>query len=326
MSPFGTFATKASRARATLEPHRLCPVCSAVEAIRLGEPIWPVNRHCPSCRHVPPSDGPIPLLAPELVESDEGFDRAAFEPLEAIEGGHFWFVPRNRLLVTLMQRHFPAATRILEIGCGTGFVLREIAQRFPTAQIVGAELHPSGLAVAHRRLNSRAEFVQMDARHIPAAAVFDVIGAFDVLEHIDDDDQVIRSMWRALRPGAGVVISVPQHPWLWSAADQVARHVRRYHRGELERKLTGAGFDIALSTSYCFLTLPLMAASRVVQRLMQGRSRSGGTMDIEVRPNAIANTALKAILDLEVTATLAGLRFPVGGSRVVVALRPISSC
>ena len=69
-------------------------------------------------------------------------------------------------------------------------------------------------------------------------------------------------MHRAVRPAGGVLLTVPQHPWLWSNTDEVALHVRRYQSGELERKVQAAGFRILFSASYTALLLPLMAASR----------------------------------------------------------------
>ena len=68
----------------------------------------------------------------------------------------------------------------------------------------------------------------MDARNIPFRDEFDVIGAFDVLEHIDEDVAVIDEVRKALRPGGGFLMSVPQHPALWSQQDERAFHVRRY--------------------------------------------------------------------------------------------------
>ncbi len=99
--------------------------------------------------------------------------------------------------------------RYLEIGCGTGYVLSGVAQAYPAATVVGTEVFSVGLPYAASRVRS-AELLQMDARQIPYVSEFDVIGAFDVLEHIDEDELVLNSMFRALRPGGGIAITVPQ--------------------------------------------------------------------------------------------------------------------
>jgi SAM-dependent methyltransferase len=179
---------------------------------------------------------------------------------------------------------------------------------------VGSELHPSGLANARKRLPSAVEFVQMDARNIPAVGVFDLTGAFDVIEHIADDEGVLRGMRAATRTGGGTIVAVPQHPWLWSRADDIAHHQRRYRRGELEAKLRSNGFEILFSSSFTALLLPLMAASR-----LKGRSnQTDDDVHREFTLNSHINDLFIAILRAEVRMTLAGWRWPAGGSRIVV--------
>ncbi len=255
----------------------------------------------------------IPSFAPALADTVSGMDPALFESLERWEEGSFWFVPRNRLITRLLARYFPSAEALMELGCGNGFVLSAIEKLKPWRRLVGSELHPSGLAVARKRLKDAAEFVQLDARSIPASDAFDVIGAFDVLEHIDEDTAVLAAMYRAVRSGGGLILTVPQHPWLWSATDAVAHHVRRYRRGELEGKIERAGFQVVFSASYTALLLPVMIASRWQANTKCDALRS----ELELSP--LVNGILKSIAQFEVTLTLAGLRFPAGGSRVVVA-------
>ena len=96
--------------------------------------------------------------------------------------------------------------------------------------------------------------------------VFDLTGAFDVIEHIADDEAVLRGLRAAAQAGGGTIITVPQHPWLWSRADEVAHHERRYRRGELEMKLRRNAFEVLFSSSFTTLLLPLMAVSRLKGR------------------------------------------------------------
>lgn len=240
-------------------------------------------------------------------------DPALFERLARWENDNFWFVPRNRLITGLLNRYFPTAETIMEIGCGNGFVLSAISALKPWRRLVASELHPQALLTARSRLGCCTEFVQMDARAIPVADAFDVIGAFDVLEHIEDDTGVLAAMHRALRPGGGVVLSVPQHPWLWSGTDEAAHHKRRYERCELKNKVQAAGFRVLFSGSYTALLLPIMMVSRIT-----GKTE---TLEREFEISPLANSVLKAIQNAEVMLTLVGFRFPAGGSRVVVAVK-----
>jgi SAM-dependent methyltransferase len=293
---------------------RRCLRCNAVEPIAANEPIWPSAWACPKCGHVVQLTETIPTFAPELADTVTGFDPKSFEELAQLEAGHFWFRARNQLIVGLANRVFPLAQRFLEIGCGTGFVLSALAEARSWERLAGSELHPSGLAHARRRLPRRVEFVQMDARNIPAAAVFDLTGAFDVIEHIPEDETVLRGLRAATETGGGTIITVPQHPWLWSRADEVAHHQRRYRRGELESKLRRNGFAVLFSSSFTALLLPLMAASRLK------RGTAGTKEDAyEFRINPGINRLMFEVLRAEVGLTLAGVPWPAGGSRVVVA-------
>ncbi|WP_407151419.1 class I SAM-dependent methyltransferase [Bradyrhizobium sp. ORS 86] len=255
-----------------------------------------------------------------MAYAQTGFDRLVFDELARHEDGHFWFEPRNRLLTGLAARFFPQAMHYLEIGCGTGVVLRSMVNSRTWSSIAGSELHPSGLSHAIRRLGDRAKFVQMDARRIPARNAFDLIGAYDVLEHIVEEELVISEVHAALTDGGGFIAAVPQHPALWSDADEAAHHVRRYRRGELERKLRAAGFDILFSSSYASVVLPLMAANRLRPRLRKPR---GEAVAHELSVSPALNALLRTALNTEVSLTLSGWAWPVGGSRVVVARRKL---
>lgn len=251
------------------------------------------------------------MFAPELADTISGFDPKSFDDLAELEAGHFWFVARNRLIVGLANKFFPATRRFLEIGCGTGFVLRAMAESRTWERLAGTELHTSGLKHARKRLPAEVELVQMDARDIPAAGVFDLTGAFDVIEHIAEDEAVLRGLRAATETGGGTIITVPQHPWLWSRADEFAHHQRRYRRGELEKKLRRNGFEVLFSSSFTALLLPLMVASRL-------RPSKANEDAYEFKLNSTVNQIFLKTLRAEVAMTLAGVRWAAGGSRVVV--------
>ena len=297
---------------------RLCPACQAEEPVSAGGQLWPPGWSCAECGHVVPVIDGIPEYAPALANSLTGFDPGFFEGLVAREEGNFWFAPRTRLLAGLADRFFPDARRYLEIGCGTGVVLSHFANSRAWLRLAGAEIHPAGLTHARRRLGQRAEFVQFDARSVPARGAFDLIGAFDVLEHIAEDEMVMREVYGALVPGGGFIAAVPQHPALWSEIDDISYHVRRYRRGELRRKLAAAGFEVLFATSYTVSLLPLMAASRLLPR-KRGPEDTQGLARCELDIPPMLNAVLRRVLDAEVTLTLKGVSWPVGGSSVVVA-------
>jgi SAM-dependent methyltransferase len=267
---------------------------------------------CPSCGREPGIEGGIPVFAPELVEGDGTDAVYPFDAFVRAEASHFWFRNRAALISWAIRTHFPDATSVLEVGCGAGGVLLDIQQANPRARLTASELLLSGLRQAKQRL-ADVDFVQMDAHHIPFEKEFDVIGAFDVLEHIDDDDSVLREMKAALAAGGGIVITVPQHEWLWSEFDKVCGHRRRYTRRDLVAKLRAAGFEPLRVTSFTSFALPLMMAVR----------KSRGEVDLaqEVSvPAAPVNGLLWMLASAERAMIAAGLSFPVGGSLLAVAV------
>jgi SAM-dependent methyltransferase len=283
-----------------------CPQCAAV----FTSASWT----CPACGHAPSQTGGFPILAPELVEVGAGFRPEAFARLAVLEEGNFWFRARNRLIVWALSRYFPEMDRYLEIGCGTGFVLAGVAEAYPRAEITGSEVFGVGLPYAARRVE-RAELIQMDARCIPYVEEFDVVGAFDVLEHIKEDEAVLAQFQRALRPGGGVAITVPQHPWLWSTQDDRACHVRRYRVGELREKVSRAGFKVEFETSFVSFLLPAMLASRLRQRNASDNSDSMA----ELKLPTFINRLFEGVMNVERQLVRFGMRFPVGGSRLLIA-------
>lgn len=259
----------------------------------------------------------FPAYAPELARQGPGYDPEVFAKLAELEAGNFWFTNRNALITWAIRRHAPAPGSILELGCGTGFVLGALAASFPSAALTGSEIFVEGLRITRARA-PRATLIQLDARVIPFVGAYDVVGAFDVLEHIEEDVRVLEQVRNALRPGGIAVIAVPQHRWLWSVADDHAHHVRRYTAAELQGKLEHAGFDVLTSTSYMTLLLPLMLISRLVRS--RGINREYDPL-AEFRLPSSLNRLFGAVLRIERALIEAGLRLPVGGSRLVVARR-----
>jgi SAM-dependent methyltransferase len=274
-------------------------------------------KDCPACGAAEVVVNGFPAYAPDMAEQGGGFRPESFDLLATLEAGNFWFEVRNDIIEWAMRRYASDTRRLLEIGCGTGFVLSRLARTLPGARLLGTEIFAAGLPHAARRV-PEVEFAQMDARRIPFVDEFDAIGAFDVIEHIEEDEAVLAEAHRALRPGGALILTVPQHPWLWSAADDFAVHHRRYTARELHHKLRAADFELVRSSSFVSLLLPAMALSRLRQRRMDADYDPAD----EMRMPAWLNRMMAACLRFELGAMKLGLSWPAGGSRLVVARKP----
>lgn len=290
---------------------RRCPACATIHPA--------TEAACPSCGWTPPLRNGFPAFAPEVdAAGAAGFRPEAFAALAAHEAGNFWFEGRNRLILWAVGRHAPAFSNMLEIGCGTGFVLTALMRAFPKARVTGSEVFTTGLGYAATRAKG-ATLVQMDARRIGHVDEFDLVGAFDVLEHIAEDETVLSQIHEALVPGGVLVLTVPQHRWLWSHSDDYACHERRYSAAEMHAKLRAAGFRIERSTSFVSLLLPAMLLSRWMQR---NKPSSEYDPSSEFRLPGWMNTAFAGLMQIERGLITAGLSLPLGGSRLVVARKP----
>ena len=269
---------------------------------------------CPSCAFFPPQFDGVVSHAPEFLNSGGGFKVEYFDELESLESANFWFQARNEFILWALRTYKPSAQSFLEVGCGTGFVLSGVAAANPDINLCGSEIFLSGLTRASERTNA-AEFMQMDARCIPFEDEFDVIGAFDVLEHIKEDDVVLSQLYKALVPGGGLLLTVPQHPWLWSVADEYACHERRYSSKGIEAVVKKAGFEILRSTSFVTSLLPAMMLSRFFNK--QTVEDFDPVSELKIHP--IINKVFYRLMRLELFGIKHGLNYAVGGSRLLVA-------
>ena len=271
---------------------------------------------CPNCGVRPTRHDGFLSFAPQLAQSNEGSPEGVHHYFDSRQERSFWFRGRRRIIQSLVARYCPNAKSFLEVGCGPGFVLAGLREVLPEAKLVASEIYLHGLPYAARRVSPPVEFIQADCLALPYDREFDAVGAFDVIEHIDREADAIAEMRRALAPDGVIFLTVPQHPWLWSRVDEIDDHKRRYRRGELSARLRDSGFSVLCDTSFMFFLLPAMMA----QRLAANRS-STYYPDVEYALPRPVDWLFERVLDVERYAISAGMRFPAGGSRVVVARR-----
>lgn len=281
-----------------------------------GERFCNAGWECPSCHVGPGLVGGYPAFSPDLAEDNECFNADYFGQLADIESHNFWFRSRNRLIIWALRRYFPKAKNLFEIGCGTGFVLSGIKDVFPGMFLYGSDIYVDSLDYAKKRAGD-AELFQMDACKIPFDNEFDVIGAFDLLEHIKKDELALSQMHKAVHDSGGIILTVPQHTFLWSQTDEYACHVRRYKARELKTKVEEAGFKVVDMISFVSLLLPVMMISRLKKRLLNKE------YDImtELKLDTLTNAVLEKVQDVERGLIRLGIRLPFGGSLLIVAYK-----
>jgi SAM-dependent methyltransferase len=231
-----------------------------------------------------------------------------------LEDRYWWFVGRRNLCLGLLRRHAPARERldVLDLGCGTGVVSRELEG---LGTVTSLDL--SELALGFCRRRGLRRLVRGDGTRLPfREGVFDAVIGLDIFEHIEDDELAFAESFRALRPGGVLVLSVPAFRSLWGPHDLALHHFRRYRRPDLAAKLQGAGFELERLSYSIFFLFPLVVASRLFERLRKGPSRA-----LLPRVPGWLNFVLIRIQAAE--ARLMGLgSLPWGSSVVAVARKP----
>jgi SAM-dependent methyltransferase len=212
-----------------------------------------------------------------------GYDPAHFARIAAVEQRHAWFRARRELLGHLgrdLTGSLPNGFQVLEVGCGTGDVLQQLERACARGLVTGMDIHAEALEFARQRTSCRV--VVGDANQPPFGADFALVGMFDVLEHLEDDAQVLKRTYDLLQPGGALLLTVPADPSLWSYFDEASGHVRRYDAVDLGGKLRDAGFEVEYLTPFMRVMEPIMRGyRRAAPRLNRAQDPSG---DLRIIP------------------------------------------
>jgi SAM-dependent methyltransferase len=154
---------------------------------------------------------------------------------------------RLRLLLQRLEGSIRSGSRLIDIGCGPGYLVSEACKRFPDVEARGVELSEAAVEIARSRV-PRAEFLRCDLlrpSNIPQAWLHwaDVAVCSEVLEHIDRPEVLLSNARVLLSPGSRVVVTVPAGPI--SSFDRYIGHRRHYTRRDLEALLRDSGFTVA---------------------------------------------------------------------------------
>ena len=263
---------------------------------------------------------PSTAQASELRPDDAAFDisdEADVRALLRAEDAHFWHKARNRFIRRKVEELgvLPEA-RILELGCGAGCVSAELTRA--GYRVTGVDGHRSLLGVACTRAPEARFFCHDLRRGSPdlELAAFDVVGLFDVIEHLDEPLRALADALRFAKPGGHVVGTVPALMALWSSIDEHAGHKTRYSAESLAATLSGLeGATVLAITPFFRSLVPLVWMQR---RLLSKSSTAdrrdhaaASVQNLRVPPRPI-NAGLLALVTAEhaLAARLGRIRIP----------------
>jgi len=218
-------------------------------------------------------------------------ERVVYQQMAELDDRHWWYRARRRILAELIRREarLPAKARILEIGCGTGHNLAMLAG---FGHVDGLELDEEAAALSEKRLGRkvmRSPLPELD--QVPDN--YDLIGAFDVIEHIEDDHAALAAIATKLKPGGKFMMTVPAHPWMWTAHDVANHHKRRYSKRALRSLIENSPMKLERLGYFNSLLFPVAIAERAASKL---RGKDNGDVSL---PPAPLNRALEAVFASE---------------------------
>ena len=223
-------------------------------------------------------------------------DSAVYEELASVEGTHWWFQGRRRIMREIVARYRPTAVAaggatIVDIGCGTGEMVDMLTE---FGRVTALDASPIAVGHCRARFGDRVDVrLGRIPDDLPSGAA--LVTAFDVVEHLEDDATALAAIRASLAPGGRFICTVPAFPFLWSDHDVAHHHFRRYTRPVLRRRLEEAGFTVERLSYFNMFLFPAVAVVRLAQRLVPGR-RGGSDAGL---PSPGVNRLLLALFSAE---------------------------
>ena len=211
------------------------------------------------------------------------FNRNLFTRLKQAERTHFWFSVRRMYIYDRIKYFSPPPARVLEIGCGTGYVSSFLSAK--GYEVTGCEYFSEAVELAYNNFN----ITRGDARFLPfKEKSFNVVGLFDVIEHFEDDVSLLLEAKKVLKSHGLLVITVPAKAELWSYFDVKSHHKRRYSIEKLRSLFSSTGFrPLSIEHMFSLLYIPM--------KLRKKRTKEGESFKI----NPLVNKFLRAVFAAE---------------------------
>ena len=243
-------------------------------------------------------------------------EQQLYDIFHKIEDTHWWFQARKDIVLSLIARYSPVQKekRILDVGCGTGGMLKELAKY---GSVWGLDKNKKAIEYSSQKVPEANLMVGTFPEHMPEGN-FDLIVALDILEHIEQDRKALQRLGNALSSQGIVVITVPAYRALWTSHDDANQHRRRYTRAELKQKVLDADLEILKISYYnTFLFIPI-----VLRKLINRFSPQDPASPLrDTSPPAWVNSLLHFVFSLE-KHILNFMNFPFGVSLIVIASKP----
>lgn len=238
-------------------------------------------------------------------------EREAYSEMNANEDIHWWFVARRSIIKKVLDHYLRNKEKreVLEVGCGSGGNL-QMLKAYGNVSALEFDDEARGTANSRNICDVRKGELPND---VPFDNGFDLVCMLDVLEHIDDDLTVLKSIADRLNAGGKLLITVPAYEFFWSEHDVVYHHKRRYIKRQLTRRVSKSGLKVKYATYFNTLLFPIVATVRILNSTL--RKNSGSDVSLPSMP--VSNLLAKIFSSEQVF--LPTISFPFGVSILLIA-------
>lgn len=239
-------------------------------------------------------------------------DSKIYQEMYEVESKHWWFRARRDILTNLIVKYISQGN-ILDVGCGTGFILESLknvnTSKFETW---GIDISEIAVEVCHEKGLANVAQGLLEANDLPTD-YFDLVMFLDIIEHLDQDSSALVNAKHYLKNQGKILITVPAYQFLWSAHDEIHHHKRRYTKQKLTELLQQAGYEVIFSSYFNTFLFPLIAIARLIGNFSNRRHASDASL-----PTDWVNQSLYQIFGWE-KQFLSYLSFPFGVSIICLA-------
>lgn len=246
-------------------------------------------------------------------------DQQYFEEYYHLERVNWWFTVRRKILSERINHllNQPKGMQSLNIGAATG-TTSDMLTDF--GEVMSVEYDAQCCNYTKTFLST--PIIQGSITELPFANdSYDLVCAFDVIEHVEEDGKAIAEMIRVCKPGGHIAITVPAYMFLWGSHDLVNHHYRRYTLQQLTRLIHQHQGDIIYKTYFNSILFIPIAAFRIVTQLIEkikGKTSTIAQSDHTILgTNGFFNSLLAGIFKIDYYLLKWGIRFPFGVSIMI---------
>lgn len=259
------------------------------------------------------------------------YDESGIAGLLQIQQKHFWYIGRHRFLSVaykwVLDRIGNPTPSVLDAGAGAGGWVRYLLQRndVRTVRLAAGDSSEASLAELSK-VPGLEKAYQLDLYRLLWKDRWDCVFSLDVIEHLDDDRRALEELYRALKPGGYLVLTVPAFRFFWSYNDVFARHKRRYTKVDISKLAEVVGFQVVRQRYFMMFLSPLLWISRLRKPRVDFENPDEVAKHLEQThrvPNPLLNWTLASAFSLESPFGW-WWSFPWGASLLAVLRKPSS--